>query len=348
MSDIDYKKRLQLLAERYNPESIRIVEQRMFCSDSVLDSDTALYVKRSMKAVDEEYTKKTRAAGDAAKQHLSEVLKNVSFEYQGSVMTDTHIKGASDIDLLVISEKFYGTDIDKVRQELNYTWKYNYDQLNRLHRFDKNFERYLGDSNQELAELRKQIERVMTACYAICETSKEKAVKITNQHYHREVDIVTSSWFQSLNFVLEGMPDHLRGINVYNKALGIAQGPDYPFLGIKRINERSSNTGGRTKRMIRFLKNVRTDSAQDIPLTSFEINAICYSIPVEEYAHLDYKQMVHVLWHNMFHLWYDGKQDSLKSVVGDEYVFKDKTDKVEALKRLEVEVYKINQDLGNL
>ena len=34
-------------------------------------------------------------------------------------MTNTHIRGASDIDLLVMCEKFHGTDIYKVREEIN-------------------------------------------------------------------------------------------------------------------------------------------------------------------------------------------------------------------------------------
>ena len=100
--------------------------------------------------------------------------------------------------------------------------------------------------------------------------------------------------------------------------------------------------------MIRFLKNVRTDSDKTIPLTSFEINAICYSIPVQDYAQKEYKELVHILWQTMFHLWYDGKQDGLKSVVGNEYVFKGKPEKLAALKVLEDEVYKISQDLGNI
>lgn len=100
--------------------------------------------------------------------------------------------------------------------------------------------------------------------------------------------------------------------------------------------------------MIRFLKNVRTDSEKNIPLTSFEINAICYSIPVQDYAEKEYKELVHILWFTMFHLWYDGKQDELKSVVGDEYIFKDKPEKLAALKVLEDEVYKIDADLGNI
>ena len=144
------------------------------------------------------------------------------------------------------------------------------------------------------------------------------------------------------------MPENKRGIKIYNKSTGFSEGPDYPFLSISRINQRSSDTNGRLKRMIRFLKNVRTDSEKDIPLTSFEINAICYSIPVQDYAQKEYKELVYILWYTMFHLWNDGKQDELKSVVGDEYIFKDKPEKLAALKVLEDEVYKINKDLGNI
>ena len=50
----------------------------------------------------------------------------------------------------------------------------------------------------------------------------------------------------------------------------------------------------------------------------------------------------------MYNLWHDGKENLLKSVVGDEYVFLGKPDKIKALKDLEDEVYKINQDLGNI
>ena len=144
------------------------------------------------------------------------------------------------------------------------------------------------------------------------------------------------------------MPESERGINIYNKSTGLSEGPDYPFLSILRINKRSSDTNGRLKRMIRFLKNVRTDSGKSIPLTSFDINAICYSIPIQDYAQKEYKDLVNILWHTMYHLWYDNKQDELKSVVGDEYIFKGKPEKLAALKILEDEVFNINKDLGNL
>lgn len=343
---MDYSRRLQNISDRYNPDKSSIIEQRMYSAESSYDREVAKYVLRAMCAVDEEYTRKTKEAGEAAKQHLSSQLSKVSFEYQGSVMTDTHIRGASDIDLLVVCEKFYGTDIFKVREELQRSWKYDYIQQGRLQRFDSSFSLYQGDSLHDLRELRMSIESIMSSYYSICDISKPKSVKITNQHLHRDVDVVTSSWFQSLDYILNGMPMEKRGINIYNKDMNREEGPDYPFLSISRINNRSAETQGRLKRMIRFLKNVRTDSEKEIPLNSFEINAICYSIPVWDYASMDYKAMVNLLWQRLYHLWKDGKCDDLVSVVGDEFVFKGKPDKVQALKDLEDEVYIINQDLN--
>ena len=96
--------------------------------------------------------------------------------------------------------------------------------------------------------------------------------------------------------------------------------------------------------MIRFLKNVRSDSNKTIDLSSFEINAICYDIPKEDYINKDYRDLVGVVWGKMYHLWKDGLADQLKSVVGDEYVFKGKPEKLQALKLLEDEVWSICQD----
>ena len=83
-------------------------------------------------------------------------------------------------------------------------------------------------------------------------------------------------------------------------------------------------------------------------LQSFEINAICYSIPVQDYAQKEYKELVYILWYTMFHLWNDGKQDELKSVVETNISLKISQKKLAALKVLEDEVYKINKDLGNI
>lgn len=344
---MDYKSKLITLSDRYNPERVPLFETRHFSNSGLLstDRDVVQYVKKAMCAVDEDYTQKTKQAGEAAKGHLERVLRDVSFEYQGSVMTDTHIKGASDIDLLVLCEKFVGTEISKVRAEIQKPYLYHTTDLERLMRYSKSFSLYQGDSSQDLADLRRGIERTMQSVYQDCNISHAKAVKIRNKHLHRDVDIVTASWHQSLDYVLHGMPREELGINIYNKETGYTEGPDYPFMSISKINSRSADTNGRLKRMIRFLKNVRTDSEQEISLTSFDINAICYSIPVRDYIDLDYKGLVHILWSTMFYLCHGHQEGQLKSVVGDEYVFQGKPEKVEALKMLVDEVYKIKTDL---
>lgn len=346
---MDYKGRLIRIRNRHNPDSNSILENRFFTEISLGSRDVETYVKRAMRAVEPEYTQRTKEAGEMVKYHLSSVLIDVSYDYQGSVMTDTHIKGASDIDLLVVCEKFNGTEIDKVREEVQKTWLYNLTQLSRLDQFKNNFSQYQGNSSQDLAQLRHDIEIKMINTYEQCDISKPKSVKVTNQHLHRDVDIVVVSWYDSLEYVLKGSPKEYRGIKIYNKEKGYAIGPDYPFLSISRINEKSAQTNGRLKRMIRFLKNIKEDSDKDIQLTSFEINAICYSIPIDSYINLDYKQLVYQLWHYMYNLLQnDNKLNNLISVVGTEYPFRDKPDKKEALKLLENEVWEINVDLNNI
>ena len=344
---MDYIKSLQNMSGRYNPDNTPLLEQRMFSGEASYDKDVVKYVKRAMSPVGEDYTKRTKEAGEAAKQHLRDNIPNVSFEYQGSVMTNTHIRGASDIDLLVMCEKFYGTDIFKVREEINKSYSHSLNEMSRLQDYNRNFSPYQGNSNEDLRQLRISIEKVMRENYSLCDTSKAKSVKITNQHLHRDVDVVTSSWFQSYDYVLSGMPPEKRGIKIYNKETGEAEGPDYPFLSISRINNRSEETNGRLKKMIRFLKNVRTDVGLDKYLSSFDINAICYSIPVGTYAYSDYKELVTIVWRHMYNMWCQDKLNELKSVVGDEYVFLNKPEKIAAFKKLEDEVYKIKQDLDN-
>lgn len=342
---MDYSNRIQRITDRYNPNKNVLVERRLFESETSINNDVARYVFRAMKEVDSVYTEKTKEAGNAVRAHLS-YIPNVSFRYQGSVMTDTHIKGVSDIDLLVICNKFQHTEIQKVRKEIETpTREYTYNELRKLLDFRNNFSKYQGNTISDLAELRLELETKLSNIYTKCDTSKPKSIKITNTHYNRDVDVVVSSWFHSFDYVLNGMPSDGLGINIFDKDNRTEIGPDYPFLSISRINERSSQTNGRLKRMIRFLKNLRSDSEKNIDLNSFEINALCYSIPIESYKNLQYQQLVGLLCQDIYTKIISGSINQVLSVVGDEYVFKNKTEKIEALKLLYSDTLQIYQDL---
>lgn len=344
MSNINYSNRIDKLKARYNPDRTQLFESRVLGETSGLIGDKQKYVRMAMMAVDEEYTQKSKQAGEAAKEHLKRELTNVDYRYQGSVMTDTHIRGASDIDLLVLCTKFNHTDINKVRDGLNNPSGYTYSQLQNLRSYNNRFSIYQGNCNADLRQLRLDIERIMSQKYVMCDTSKPKSVKITNQNLHRDVDVVTACWYDSFYYVLHGENEADRAISIYNKDTNSDKGPDYPFMNIKRINDRSSATNGRLKRMIRFLKNVRSDADNTIDLSSFEINAICYNIPTSDYDQLPYMELVYLLWNKMFNLLKDGSVSQLRSVVGDERVFRT-DDKIQALRLLEDEVWNIYQDI---
>lgn len=343
MNDINYTNRIDNLKRRYNPDRMQLFENRAFSETFGLEGDAQKYVWMAMMEVDDEYTRKTIEAGEAAKGHLKETLQNVDFRYQGSVMTNTHIRGASDIDLLVLCTKFNHTDINKVRRELDNIQNHTQTELSYLRSYNNRFSSYLGNTNEDLRQLRSDIERIMQVKYDKCDITKPKSVKITNQHLHRDVDVVTSCWYDSYYYVLNGENERNRAISIYNKETNTDNGPDYPFLSISRINDRSAATQGRLKRMIRFLKNVRSDSDKAIDLSSFEINAICYSIDTKDYSYLNYKQLVYLLWNVMYHLLKDGTASQLSSVVGDEKVFTSQN-KIDALKLLEDEVWNIYND----
>lgn len=115
---MDYSSRIRQINSRYNPDNNLLVEQRSFSTLDGIDGDLRKYIKLAMNEVDEEYTAKTIEAGNRAKAHLQAEQFGIDYRFQGSVMTQTHIKGASDIDLLTLTNKFVSTDISKMRSIL--------------------------------------------------------------------------------------------------------------------------------------------------------------------------------------------------------------------------------------
>lgn len=348
----DYSDLIQRIEDRYNPDKNRLVEQRMFTNLSGVDRNIARYVKMAMSAVDDRYTSITKEAGERVKKHLKDAQQdmNITYRYQGSVMTDTHIRGASDIDLLTFTNKFVSTEIWEIRkilQDSNSSYKYNNYEWSKLRNYANEFSHYTGDSLQDLRDLRASNEKILSYWYDVCDCNKSKAVHIYNKDLKRDVDIVTTSWQDRISYVLNS-EEKYRGVSIYNKEKDSTEPPSCPFLAIDNINTRSAYTNGRLKQMIRFLKNVRTDSDKKIDLTSFEINAVCYSIPTDTYRNMYYLDMVHMLWSYMYRLLDDEQRLlQIKSVDGTEYVFQKNRDRIPELTKLKNEVWDIYQKLDN-
>jgi len=163
---LDTSSLLTNLRSRYNPDGNLLVEGRMYSELSGVEKDTAKYIKAAMCEVDSTYTQITLDAGNAVKTQLNAKQHGISYEFQGSVMTQTHIRGVSDIDLLTLTNEFEDTELTKVVNILdNYSQKsqYSWTGQQRLQKFYDDFSRYTGDSDQVLMQLRLDNEAILKA-----------------------------------------------------------------------------------------------------------------------------------------------------------------------------------------
>ncbi|MBK6418823.1 MAG: hypothetical protein IPI24_02620 [Ignavibacteria bacterium] len=336
----NYRQKTESIRGRLNPENFAIKKAFSDELSTISYSDVLTYIRFAMKGVELEYTQKSRDAGERVKEHLGIVLKDVTFKYQGSVMTDTHIKGYSDIDLLTICEKFYQPDTANFKAIIEVPEtraKYYQSSIDKLQR-EVNSTSYTGNALDDLRTLRVDSERILSGIYQSHDLTKPKAIKIVNLNLNREVDIAIANWYDDVTSVIYDKGDY-RGIQVYNKEVHSRESADFPFLSIKRINERSSETNGRLKKMIRFLKNVKANSDHEIDLSSFDINAICYGIKVSEYQNLSFYELVPVLYNHMKSICTNHTHaDDLISVDGKEYIYRNRPTKLTNLKLLLVEV----------
>lgn len=343
----NYRQLTESIRGRINPENFTLKKAFSDELSTISYSEVLTYIRLAMKGVEPEYTQKSRDAGERVKEHLSKGLNNVSFKYQGSVMTDTHIKGYSDIDLLTISEKFYQYDATRVKQVLESVEeraKYYQSSLDKLQR-EVNISSYTGNSLEDLKGLRLDSEKILSDVYTTRDLTKPKAIKIKNLSLNREVDIVIANWYDDVTSIINDKGEY-RGIQIYNKDTNSREKADFPFLSIKRINDRSSETNGRLKKMIRFLKNCKANSDQNIDLSSFDINAICYDIKVTEYQNLSFYELVPVIYNQIKSICTNQtKSDSIVSVDGREWIFRYNSTKLENLKKLLAEVEGIFIDL---
>lgn len=341
---INYRQLTESIRTRINPDNLAI--QKSFSDElsTISYSDVLTFIRVAMKGVEPEYTQKSRDAGERVKEHLSK-LKDVSFKYQGSVMTDTHIKGYSDIDLLTICEKFYQPDnynIKKLLENNEQRVKF-YSSLPKLEK-EVTGSTYQGNALEDLRNLRIDSENILKDIYSSCDIKKPKSIKIKNLSLNREVDIVIANWYDDITSVINDKGDY-RGIQVYNKDTNSRGEADYPFLSIKRINERSSLTNGRLKKMIRFFKNVKAISDHEIDLSSFDINAICYDIHPTKYQSLTFYELVPLLHVQLKSICTSQEHsDRLVSVDGREYIFRGNSTKLNNVKNLLGEVEGIYAD----
>ncbi|RZK20230.1 MAG: hypothetical protein EOO43_11275, partial [Flavobacterium sp.] len=205
----NYTQLTESIRQRNNPDNIIINKSFSDEISNISSNETLVFVRYAMKGVEPAYTKKSLEAGENAKKHLERKNLKANYRFQGSVMTDTHIKGYSDIDMLTIADQFYHWDSTEVDRYLTEQPLRNTLTVNEIEKLEKEkaIKPYEGKGMDDLKNLRLSAESVLSSVYVICNTSGAKSIKIRNQDLHRDVDVVFASWYDNVKSIINDKGD---------------------------------------------------------------------------------------------------------------------------------------------
>jgi hypothetical protein len=259
--------RLQQLRNRRIDPLIPVMEANEAYKRLSGEDSAVQYTIGAMQPIDPEYTRRTIEERTRVEKQLDEGYRNLSlavqFDYQGSVTNDTHIRAHSDVDLLTVDDRFYGVQPPNSPATV-----------------------YSGDPVADLRQIRRSAVSILKAAYptAKVDESGSKAINISGGSLRRKIDVISSNWWRTVEYVKEGhkywlgveVLDNDKGVRVSNK----------PFLHNKRIDDKDKVANGGLRKLIRLLKSLKYDSNEVIELTSYDITGIVYSMPQSQlYSH---------------------------------------------------------------
>lgn len=177
----NYRDLINNVRRQIDPENLIIEKSIREELSSISYADVVEYVRYAMNGVEPLYTLRSKEAGEKVKNHLMVGgIANAVYRYQGSVMTNTHVRGYSDVDLLVISDKFYQVDVLNIKGILNESARQSYyypDQLNKL-RIEDSVSTYAGSGLEDLRKLRIDSENILKNIYSIHDLTKPNLSKL--------------------------------------------------------------------------------------------------------------------------------------------------------------------------
>ncbi|WP_122223805.1 hypothetical protein [Pseudomonas syringae group genomosp. 3] len=220
------------------------------------------YALGVMREVNPNYTKNFMSEGERVKKQITHrISTDVQFEYQGSVPLNTHIQGASDIDILVLLGGYLTFDLHGYRA------------------CTTDYSSCAGLSGvAQLASLRKELELALKAAYpaADVDIKRDKAIALSGGSLSRKMDVVPSYWNDSAAYQISRNKKD-RETRVYRKNTGDTV-LNRPFLHMDKINQKDRRTCGGTKKIIRLLKSLKADSDNPaaILVSGYDIAGLVY------------------------------------------------------------------------
>ena len=282
MSEIDFYKRLNRLEKRrkgtdltYNAfdsvtagvtsfnefdELKRTIEKWQIVSDK----PSIRYAVGAMQEVSKRYTEISIETAKRIEKQLEPRLLNnhnivTEYRLQGSVPLNIHIKGVSDVDLLVLNKSYYRT------------------------------EGYLGtlrhDDIKILRELRNACTYELRQAYpaVTIDTTGAKSITLTGGSLPRDVDVVPSHWVETYEYQQQKHL-YLRGVNILDNKTPTTL-MNLPFKHIFYIDYKCKYyADGGLKKSIRLCKTIKADLVEEgkvIYLSSFDLASIMYHSNLE-------------------------------------------------------------------
>lgn len=237
--------------------------------ESLQEPDGVKYAIGAMAAVDSKYTEISIREGERVASSLSGDLNAQGFivdtRLQGSVGLDVHIKGYSDVDMLVLVNQTILLEEPRIIPCM-----------------------YSDATDQRpmeviVGELRARSETILVNNFPKVNvvTTGPKSIALEGGSLARKVDIVPAAWFYTVDYQRSNL-DHHKAVKIYNKG-DASLFSNYPFLNKKNINDADRVVDGNLKRVIRLMKNLQSDatgvSEESIKkLNSFDILSIAYDM----------------------------------------------------------------------
>jgi len=215
-----------------------------------------------MQPIDPEYTKNTYIQAERVSNQLSNrLVEPCDYKYQGSVTNDTHIKARSDIDLLILIQKFFTLEQPQSPSHP-----------------------YSGDPLQDLVDLRADAEKSLAAAFpkADVDCTGSKSITIEGGSLSRTVDVVPSNWYDT-NKYAETKIEMYRGVMILDASVPTRLA-NTPFLHNAWIDHKDNNTNGGLRKAARLMKSLKYDS-ESIELSSYDIVSIAFNMPNSSLEH---------------------------------------------------------------
>ncbi|QVQ35351.1 hypothetical protein KHQ08_00165 (plasmid) [Pseudochrobactrum algeriensis] len=240
------------------------------------------YALGAMQQVDPDYTAKSYEEGERVRNQLEKALAGlipVEFDYQGSVPLNIHIRGVSDIDLLLLRTVYVAVDMKGSKAHTHYSeWN--------------------GDSGESLlSQLRHHAEQILINAFpeATVNIEGSKAITISGGSLRREVDVIPSHWYDTVDYQRTSLKKD-RGVYIYLKKEK-DRARNFPFLHMHEIQNKDDLTLGNTKKIIRLLKTLVADyeEGSNIELSSYDIASLVW--------HFDNGSMRVYAWNELSLLW---------------------------------------------